>query len=131
MKRIEEPLREEELSVNFVRNEAMGRGLVCFVGILGFGILLVLSSVVFPILQDYTMIIVAVMFLAAGISAVLLSGFGLKKSGLTFTNGVVSILPAVLMILMANSIKYTLTEAHVLDTLLHSAVLIAETLPKW
>lgn len=131
VKRIEEPLREEELSVNFVRNEAMGRGLVCFVGILGFGILLVLSSVVFPILQDYTMIIVAVMFLAAGISAVLLSGFGLKKLGLTFTNGVVSILPAVLMILMANSIKYTLTEAHVLDTLLHSAVLIAETLPKW
>ena len=131
IKRIEKPLTEEMLGTDFVKNEAMSRGLVCFVCILGFGILLVLSSVIFPVLQDYTMIIVAVMFLTAGIVAVLISGMGIKQLGITFGNGMVSILPAVLMILMANSIKYTLTEAHVLDTLLHSAVLIAETLPKW
>jgi uncharacterized ion transporter superfamily protein YfcC len=35
------------------------------------------------------------------------------------------------MILMASSIKYTLEEAKVLDTLLHEAVLLAETMPKW
>lgn len=131
VKKIKQTLAEEVLPSDFVQNKAMGRGLVCFVGILGLGILLVLSSVVFPMLQDYTMIIVAVMFFAAGTSAVLLSGLGIKRLGITFGNGVVSILPAVLMILMANSIKYTLTEANVLDTLLHSAVLIAETLPKW
>jgi len=34
------------------------------------------------------------------------------------------------MILMANSIKYTLTEAKILDTILYSTVSIAETLPK-
>jgi uncharacterized ion transporter superfamily protein YfcC len=32
---------------------------------------------------------------------------------------------------MASSIKYTLEEAKVMDTILHSAVGIAETLPKW
>ena len=35
------------------------------------------------------------------------------------------------MILMAASIKFTLEEAHVLDTILHGAVSIAENLPKW
>ena len=114
----------------FVRRKEMDRGLKAFVSIVGIGILLVLSSAWITVLQDYTMIIVAVMFLAAGISSVLLAGMGGKRLGETFGNGVVSILPAVLMILMANSIKYTLVEAKILDTLLYGAVQIAETLPK-
>ena len=39
-----------------------------------------------------------------------------------FANGIVTILPAVFMILMASSIKYTLTEGKVLDTILNAAV---------
>ena len=35
------------------------------------------------------------------------------------------------MILMANSIKYTLVEGNVLDTLLGGAIDIATTLPRW
>ena len=35
------------------------------------------------------------------------------------------------MILMAASIKYTLQEAKILDTILHGAVGIADSLPKW
>ena len=35
------------------------------------------------------------------------------------------------MILMASSIKFTLEEARVLDTILHSAVNLAQSLPKW
>ena len=38
---------------------------------------------------------------------------------------------AVFMILMASSIKFTLEEAKILDTILSSAMGIAETLPKW
>ena len=36
-----------------------------------------------------------------------------------------------IMILMASSIKYTLEEAKILDTILSSAMGVAETLPKW
>ena len=43
----------------------------------------------------------------------------------------VSIFPAVFMILMANSIKYTLVEGNVLDTLLQGAIAIAGQLPGW
>ena len=77
------------------------------------------------------MIIVAVMFLIAGIVSTLVSGMKAKDLGKTSLDGVVSILPAVIMILMASSIKYTLEEAHVLDTILHEAVSLAETMPSW
>ena len=127
---------EKPLSVSLGRNEfkeskAMDKGLFCFVAIVGVGILAILSSVFITILQDYTMIIVAAMFLAAGISSTLLSGMSGKNLGITFWNGLISVLPAVLMILMANSIKYTMTEAHILDTVLYGAVGMAESLPKW
>ncbi len=107
------------------------KALICFVSILGVGILTVLSSGFITALQDYTMIIVAVMFLIAGIVSTLVSGMKAKDLGKTSLDGVVSILPAVIMILMASSIKYTLEEAHVLDTILHEAVSLAETMPSW
>lgn len=130
-KKIEKPLDAEQIGAEFTENKAMNRGLLCFAVILGTGILLVLSSIVIAAIRDYTMIIVAVMFLVAGITAVLVSGMRLKELGRTFLSGLVSVLPAVLMILMANSIKYILEEANILDTILHGAVVTAETLPKW
>ena len=129
-KKVEQPLTAASLRSS-EKNIKMDRGLWCFVAILGFGILLVLCSTFLPFLQDITMVIVAVMFLAAGIAATLVSGMSPKDLAKHFGNGVVSILPAVLMILMASSIKYTMEEAHILDTLLHGAVGLAETLPKW
>ncbi len=118
-------------SIVFVADRQMDKGVLCFAAIVGLGIAVVLSSVFVTALQDYTMIIVAVMFLVAGITATLISGTGGRTLGSTFWNGLVGVLPAVLMILMANSIKYTMTEAHILDTILHSAVMAASALPKW
>ena len=115
----------------FIADQKLDRGLVCFVGIVGVGIIAVLCSGFIKALQDYTMIIVAVMFLVAGITATLVSGMSGKVLGKSFLSGVAQMLPAVLMILMASSIRYTLEEAKVLDTLLHSAVGLAQTLPKW
>ena len=130
-KRIEKPLSEVQAGVFFRKDARMDRGLVCFVAILGAGILTVLSSSFIHALQDYTMIIVAVMFLVAGVVSVLVAGMSGGDLGKTFGAGAVGILPAVLMILMASSIKYTLEEACVLDTILHGAVGVADTLPKW
>ena len=114
----------------FKDNKNMNHGLLWFAGLMITGIAVVLSSVFITALQDYTMIIVALTFLLAGMiaSAVSRTGGNLAK---TFWNGLVSVLPAVLMILMANSIKYTLVEGNVLDTLLGGAIDIATTLPRW
>lgn len=115
----------------FVPDKQMDKALICFVAIVGLGIVLVLSSVFMTVLQDYNMIIVAVMFLVAGVTATLISGTKAKGLGITFWDGLVSVLPAVLMILMANSIKYTMTEAGILDVILNGAIGVAATLPKW
>ncbi len=129
-KKIERPLEEDADITTMKTDKKMDKGLSCFLLVMGCGILVVLSSVFITALQDFTMIIVAVTFLAAGISASILSGKG-GNLLMTFWNGVVSIFPAVFMILMANSIKYTLVEGNVLDTILQGAIAIAETLPGW
>ncbi len=130
-KKVEKPLTQTDTSITYQNNSKMDAGMGWFIGILGFGILMILASAVIPALQDLTMIIVAVMFLAAGIVSTLISGMKGHELFKHFINGVTSICPAVIMILMASSIKYTLEEAHILDTILHSAVGIANTLPRW
>ena len=119
------------VSEHFAAQAKLDAGLKWFGGILGAGIALVLSSGFITVLQDYTMIIVAVMFLVAGLTACAAAGMGGKTLGRAFGKGMVSILPAVALILMAGSIKYTLTEGKILDTALYWAVSAAEDLPKW
>lgn len=130
-RRVERPIDTDAVGGTFAPDTRMDKGLICFAAIFCAGILTVLSSMVIPALQSYTMIVVAATFLGAGLTAVLAAGISLRRIGGYFVYGVVSILPAVLMILMASSVKYTLTEAGILDTLLYMAVGIAQTLPKW
>ena len=125
-KKIQKPPVQES---GFVPDANMDRGLKWFLIILGVGITAVLCSGFITALQDYTMIIVAVTFLTAGICSCTVCGMANKFK--TFLSGLVAILPAVLMILMASSIRYTLEEAKVLDSLLHGAVGLAQTMPKW
>lgn len=116
---------------HFESNKRMDKALICFTVIVAIGIGLILSSMFVTVLQDYTIIIAALMFLVAGVTATLVAGTGLRMLGSTFWNGLVSVVPAVLMILMANSIKYTMTEAGILDVILNKAVEIAAVMPKW
>lgn len=55
----------------------------------------------------------------------------LKKLVKIFGNGVVGVLPGVLLILMANSIRFTLMEGNILDAILQGAVSMIEGLPGW
>lgn len=129
-KMIERPVDETAAAKGFVRDPKMDRGLKVFAILLGIGIVIVLSSSFITVLQDYTMIIVAMMFLAAGIASVLISGMSAGDLGRYFVKGIVAISPSILMILMAASIKYTMTEAKILDTILHSAAEMAGSMPK-
>ena len=55
----------------------------------------------------------------------------LKKLFVTFGNGVISVLPGVLLILMANSIRFTLMEGNILDAILQGAIAMVEGFPRW
>ena len=129
-KKIEKPISEEVEKKEFIQDLAMGRALVCFAGTMIAGIAIVLSSMFITVLQDYTMIIVGVTFLVSGLAATVLS-MNEKHIFRTFCQGMISVLPGVLMILMANSIKFTLVEGNILDPILQEAIAIAQTLPRW
>ena len=129
-KKVEFRSNTSQISNGFASNPKMDKALHLFVLILGIGIMLILCAAIVPALQDYTMIIVAVMFLISGIVSCSVCGMTGKSLCSTALSGIVSILPAVVMILMASSIKFTLEEAHVLDSLLHSCVNLAAKLPK-
>ena len=129
-KKTEKPLQVAKEESGFEKNPRMDKALLYFACILGTGILLVLCSSFLPFLQAYTMIIVALVFLIGGLVAVSKSGMEKKKRWDTFVSGVVSILPSILMILMASSIKYMMVEGKILDTMLHGAVQVASGLPK-
>ena len=116
---------------NFVADKKMDKALFLFALILGIGIVIILFSPFIKVLQDYTMIIVAVMFLVAGIVSNITSGMSWKAFGKNMGTGVVNMLPAVLMILMASSIKYTLETAGALTVILDAAIGVAGALPKW
>lgn len=129
-KKTEKPLQVAKEESGFEKNPRMDKALLYFACILGTGILLVLCSSFLPFLQAYTMIIVALVFLIGELVAVSKSGMEKKKRWDTFVSGVVSILPSILMILMASSIKYMMVEGKILDTMLHGAVQVASGLPK-
>ena len=116
--------------LEFRKDRYMEKGLILFAIIIGIGILLVLCSGFVPALRDYTMIIVAVMFLIAGVSSVLTTGMNLNSFWKSFTHGVITVSPSILMILMAASIKYTMVEAHILDTLVYRSIGMAQGMPK-
>lgn len=129
-KKVEKPISAEIVN-NFQLDARLDKGLKTFAVIIAIGLATVLSSGFITFLQDFTLYIVALMFLVAGISAPLVAGMKGKDLGKAFVKGLVGFLPAVLMILMASSIKYTLETANVLDTVLHGAVGLAATMPKW
>lgn len=129
-KKVERPV-SESIENGFVRNAKMDKGVRVFGIVLGVGIAALFSSSFITALQDYSFIIVSVMFLAAGISSSLVSGMSGKELRNSFVDGVKKMLPAILMILMASSIKYILTQAKIIDTVLHSAVGAAGVLPRW
>ena len=59
------------------------------------------------------------------------SGSRLWKVAITFKDGVMSVLPGVLLILMANSIRFTLMEGNILDVILQAAISLASGMPRW
>ena len=58
-------------------------------------------------------------------------GSRLWKVAITFKDGVMSVLPGVLLILMANSIRFTLMEGNILDVILQAAISLASGMPRW
>lgn len=115
----------------FVEDKKKNLGVKLFAIIMVAGIAIVLSSALITALRDYSFVIVSVMFLIAAVVSCLTAGMEKKDFFRSFGKGIVSMLPAVLMILMASSIKFTLQTAGVFDVIVNAAIAFASTLPRW
>ena len=128
-KRVAKPVKDD--SFNYEYNEKLEKGLMSFVLIMGSGIVIVLFSPLLTFLQDYTLVIIALTFLIAGIVAPRLSGLTRKELINDFISGSKSMLPAAYMIMMASSVRYILEEAKVLDTILYYLIKVTSNLDRW
>ena len=75
-----------------------------------------------PAISDYSLPIVGILFLVAGVGAGLISGADRKKVWRSVREGLVGIAPAIPLIMMAASIKFIVVQGGIMDTILHSAV---------
>ena len=117
-------------SIAYEKDINKDKALLYFACILGLGMIFILLSTLLTFLQGVIMPVIALIFLLAGIVSVVSSGVNAKELLDSFKAGVIGILPAILLILMASSIKYTMVEAQIMDTILFKAINIIEVTPK-
>ncbi|MCE5256285.1 MAG: hypothetical protein LLF89_05485, partial [Spirochaetaceae bacterium] len=72
-------------------------------------------------LSGYSMPIIALVFLVAGFGSGLAAGLSFRSCFRAFLSGIKGILPGVLLILMAMSIKYIIVKGGIMDTILFAA----------
>ena len=108
-----------ETTNKFAVNNDMERAYRAFLLIFSVAIILVLVSPFVTVLQDYTLIIVALTFLIAGIVSIRLTKTSTKQLLSFMKEGILNVLPSAVLILMASSIKYTMEESGVLNNILN------------
>ena len=117
-----------EKQTTFTKDENMEKAYKAFIIIFSVAIIIVLASPIIKALQDYTLIIVALSFLVAGIVSIKLTKTSTKDMLMYFKEGAIDILPSALLVLMASSIKYILDESGVLTVILNKVSLVASNL---
>jgi uncharacterized ion transporter superfamily protein YfcC len=79
-----------------------------------------------PFIADYSLLIIAFLFLIAGLGSGLIMKAKLRTVGRFFLEGLLGILPGVLLILLASSVKHIISEGGIMDTILNYAFLRME-----
>ncbi len=124
--KLDKPLRDkltamEEQEDTETKRPGMTKALIWFSVCLGLALGFVVVSSLIPSVSDYAFPLMGILFLIGGVG----SGFfaGLKSSAIaqTFGRGTLNILPGIVLILMAYSVKYIIDKGQITDTILYSA----------
>lgn len=93
-------------------------------------ILIAVASII-PELSNYTLPVIALIYLVAGIGGGIAARLKLKEIFRTFIKGVSGILPGILLLLMALSVTYIIKSGGIMDTVVFNAsALIQKTSPE-
>jgi len=109
-------------SSNFEKNPLMDKALLWFGTSMIIMVAFVMLAIMVRALTDYVMYVIVLMYLIAGLGAVIISGMKRKVIAKNLLDGLIAVLPAILMIMLAASIKYILTEGQILDTIIFKLV---------
>lgn len=110
--------------------EAPRKAVVWTVSFLAAMLAIVLLGPLVKVLQTYSLPIIGIAFVTAGLGAGFLSGIGRRTTFATFASGVAGMAPGIILILMAMSVKHIVSDAGIMDTILHgAATAISHTTP--
>ncbi len=99
----------------------MVKALIWFSICLGLALGFVAVSSAIPSISDYTFPLMGVLFLIGGVGSGLFAGLKGFRVIRIFGKGTLNILPGIVLILMAYSVKYIIDQGQITDTILFSA----------
>ena len=112
-------LKDEEFTNEEIPNER--KIFISYVSFFAVALATIIIFSAIAAIRDYTVVGLIVVFLIGGILVSLIStDWDFKKTFKSFGKGALSVLPTLVFILMASSIKYILAEGHVLPTIVNS-----------
>ena len=120
-------VRREDLELDEAGPLSYPPGVDLALRLFSFFLLLILALLVasffIPFLSEITFPLIAILFLSGSLTSVLASRtLPFKKAARALLDGLLGVAPAILLILMAMSIKQIVTRGGVMDTILYAAV---------
>lgn len=113
--------RDANLKDRLFKEEKVENEKKIFVSYIVFFIVVLTVLITFSAIEsirDYTVVALIAVFLTGGtLASLIASGFKFKNTFKSFFKGALSVLPTILFILMASSVKYILVEGKVLPTI--------------
>ena len=105
------------------------RALIWFASWIAVAMLLVIITARDPVLSTLAFPMMTVLFLIGGIGGGIFAGLGGKGIGKAFGKGILNILPGILLVLMAYSVKHIIATGMIMDTILYRAAEIISRSP--
>ena len=117
-------LHDQEMKQELEDSEEVPNEKKILITYVAFFILVLATIIIFSLnaaLRGYTVVSLCAVFLIFGFLASLIAtNFSFKATLISFGRGALSVLPTILFILMASSVKYILEEGRILPTITHT-----------
>ena len=124
--KLDKPLKDKlEVLEEFESSEgdktAMRRAIIWFSACLFLALGFVVVSSFIPGISDYAFPLMGLLFLIGGVGSGFFAGLNGAQITRIFSKGTINILPGIILILMAYSVKYIIDQGQITDTILYSA----------
>ncbi len=108
----------------------MKKALIWFGVCMGTAITFVILTSVIPAISDLSFPLMGLMFLVGGIGAGIFAGISGRRIVKSFINGMIGMIPGIVLILMAYSVKHIIDRGMITDTILNAAAGWIESAPR-